>query len=229
GIVNINDSRLKYAVENRHGVGEGLWHAVQALTGMHLSGRRVGVIGYGPVGRGVAAYARAAGAAVEVVETDPVRALCCHYDGFPTPDLEQCLGRVGIAVTCTGRSHVLTVPMLRGSREGLVLLNAGHGGDEIDVPGIRNAAIGVDQVTDKVIGYRLPEGPTVVVLGDGHPLNIVLNAGSPEPVLLHFAVLGLTLEWLAQNEVAPGLAPVPAHIEVEAAQLALQALSRAHG
>ena len=57
-VVNINDGVLKPAIENRHGVGEGLWHSVQALTGMHLSGRRVGVIGYGPVGRGVAAYAR---------------------------------------------------------------------------------------------------------------------------------------------------------------------------
>jgi adenosylhomocysteinase len=60
GVVNINDGRLKRAVENRHGVGEGLWHAVQRLTGMHLAGRRVTVIGYGPVGCGVAQYARAA-------------------------------------------------------------------------------------------------------------------------------------------------------------------------
>ena len=79
-VVNINDGKLKPAVENRHGVGEGLWHAVQRYTGMHLSGRRVGVLGYGPVGRGVAAYARAAGAAVEVVEIDPARRLVAHGD-----------------------------------------------------------------------------------------------------------------------------------------------------
>ncbi len=45
GVVNINDGILKPAIENRHGVGEGLWQAAQSLTGMHLSGRRVGVIG----------------------------------------------------------------------------------------------------------------------------------------------------------------------------------------
>jgi len=84
-IININDGRLKNAVENRHGVGEAIWQAVTLLTGMHLSGRRVGVWGYGPVGKGLAAYARAAGMSVEVIERDPCMRLLAHYDGFPTP------------------------------------------------------------------------------------------------------------------------------------------------
>jgi hypothetical protein len=63
------------------------------------------------------------------------------------------------------------------------------------------------------------------VLGDGHPLNIVLNSGSPEPVLLHFAVLGLTLEWLvAQGNLPAGEVPVAPDIEDRAARFALRAL-----
>ena len=168
-VVNINDGRLKPAVENRHGVGEGLWHAVQRLTGMHLSGRRVGVIGYGPVGRGVAAYARAAGAAVEVIEADPVRRLVAHYDGFPIPTQADCLQRAGVVVTCTGRSGVLGLSDLAGARDGLVLINAGHGGNEIDVPGIKRGAVAVDHVADQVVSYRLEGGPKLIVLADGHP------------------------------------------------------------
>lgn len=229
GVMNINDSRLKEAVENRHGVGEGLWHAVQALTGMHLSGRRVGVVGYGPVGRGVAAYARAAGAAVEVIEIDPVRRLVAHYDGYPTPGLEECLGRVRILVTSTGRKAVVRVDQLRNSRDGVVLVNAGHGGDEIDVEGIRKAAVIVDHVADHVVRYGIESGPSVVVLAEGHPLNIVTNAGSPEPVLLHFAMLGLTLEWLTRHAIPAGEHPALPAIENEAAELALRALGKAHG
>jgi adenosylhomocysteinase len=229
GVVNINDGRLKPAIENRHGVGEGLWQAVQSLTGMHLSGRRVGVIGYGPVGRGVAAYARAAGASVEVVEPDPIRRLKAHYDAYPTPRLDDCLGRVGIAVTCTGRSGVVTVDQLRESRNGLVLVNAGHGNDEIDIASIKANATTVDHVADLVVRYGLEDGPTLVLLADGNPLNIVTNMGSPEPVLLHFAVLGLTLEWLAGRRLEPGETPVPPALENEAATLALQALGMAHG
>jgi len=228
-VVNINDGRLKPAIENRHGVGEGLWQAVQALTGMHLSGRRVGVIGYGPVGRGVAAYARAGGASVEVVEPDPIRRLKAHYDAYPTPSLDDCLQRVGIAVTCTGKPGVVTVDMLKNSRNGLVLVNAGHGSDEFDVKAIKAASNNVDQVADLVVRYGIEDGPTIVLLAGGNPLNIVTNKGSPEPVLLHFAVLGLTLEWLSHKQLDPGEVKVPPALESEAAELALQALGMAHG
>lgn len=228
-VVNINDGRLKPAIENRHGVGEGLWQAVQSLTGMHLSGRRVGVIGYGPVGRGVAAYARAAGASVEVVEPNPIRRLKAHYDAFPTPALDDCLKRVGIAVTCTGKPGVVTVDMLKASRNGLVLVNAGHGSDEFDVKAIKAASDAIDQVADLVVRYTIEDGPTIVLLAGGNPLNIVTNMGSPEPVLLHFAVLGLTLEWLSQTQLEPGEHLVPSKLEEEAAELALQALDTAHG
>ena len=229
-VVNTNDGRLKGAIENRRGVGEGLWHAVQTLTGMHLSGRRVGVIGYGPVGQGIAAFARALGASVEVVETDAVRRLVARYDGYLTPSITECMAHVKMVVTCTGQTKVIQANMLAGSREGLVLINAGHGGDEIDVVGIRSAAVAIDQVHDRVVRYRLEDGPTVVLLGGGHPLNIVTNAGSPEPVLLQFALLGLTLEWLAgQDRLPAGELMVPDNIEEQAAQLALEALHAGHG
>ncbi len=223
-MMNINDGRLKNAVENRHGVGEAFWQAVSRLTGMHLSGRRAAVVGYGPVGRGLAAYARAAGLNVEVVERDPVRRLFAHYDGFPTPSLSEALSRAHLLVTGTGARHVVTAADLGSARDGLVLANAGHGGDEIDVHGIQRAAIRVDQIAEHVVRYRLDSNARVTLLGNGHPLNIVLNSGSPEPVLLQFAVLGLALEYLATQSVAPGELLVPDAIEDAAAALALESL-----
>ncbi len=226
-VVNINDGRLKAAVENRHGVGVGVWDAVSEITGMHLAGRRVLVVGYGPVGMGIAAYARASGMAVEVAELDPIRRLFAHYDGFPTPSLDDAMERADILVTATGRVGAITVEQLEAhARSGLVLVNAGHGGDEIDIEGIQRAAERVDHIGDQVARYRLTSGRRLTVLGHGHPLNIVLNSGSPEPVLLHFAVLGLTLEWLARKagELAPGEHVVPDGIEADAASSALGAL-----
>jgi adenosylhomocysteinase len=225
-VVNINDGRLKAAVENRHGVGVGVWQAVTTLTGMHLAGRRVLVIGYGAVGAGIAAYAKAAGTSVEVVENDPIRRLFAHYDGFPTPALEEGVSRAAIIVTATGRPNVLTVEhLLAHARSGVLLLNAGHGGDEIDVVGIERSAARMDHVAEQVTRYRLENGVRVTLLGQGHPLNIVLNSGSPEPVLLHFAVLGLTLEWLAGAQGLPhGEVRVPEDIECQAARAALAAI-----
>jgi adenosylhomocysteinase len=223
-VVNINDGRLKEAVENRHGVGQAIWEAVSGITKMHLAGRRATVVGYGPVGRGLAIYARNSGMAVEVVERDPVRRLFAHYDGFPTPVLGTALSRAEVVVTATGKARVVTPQLLMDARDGIVLVNAGHGGDEIDVGGIRAAAVREDNISDDVVRFRLRDGPRVTVLGGGHPLNIVLNAGSPEPVLLHFAVAGLTLETLVETDAPPGEVPVPDEIENQAATLALRAL-----
>jgi adenosylhomocysteinase len=195
---------------------------------MHLAGRRVLIVGYGPVGRGIAQYARAAGMAVEVCERDSVRRLYAHYDGYPTPELTDGLSRAAILVTATGRRDTVTIDHLGGARDGLLLVNAGQGGDEIDVEGIRRAAVGREHVAEHVARYPLPTGRAVTILGEGHPFNIVQNSGSPEPVLLHFAVLGLTLEWLASRPSLPnGEVPITLEVENRAAELALEALTSA--
>lgn len=224
-VVNIQDGRLRDAVENRHGVGEGIWRAVGQLTGIHLAGRRLVVIGYGTVGRGLAMYARAANMSVTVVETDPIRALFAHYDGYPTETLADVLPRANFVVTATGGPRALPAEAMAHLRSGAVLLNAGHGGDEIDVAGLEDIADTRDHVARQVVTYRLRDGRHVTLLGGGHPLNIVTNSGSPEPVLLHFSVLGLTLEWLARfGGLEPGECIVPEEIEARAAVLAMEAL-----
>jgi len=223
GVVNLNDGRLKPSIENRH-VGEGLWDSVREITGMHLAGRTVAVVGYGPVGQGIAKYARAAGSVVAVVDKDPVQRLVAHYDGFATPTLGEAVAQAEILVTATGVSGAIKLDTLRGARSGLVLVNAGHGGDEIDVAGLPEVSERAVDFGRLCTRYRLPGGAWLSVLGQGHPLNIVTNAGSPEPVLLHFATMGLTLEWLVSNRVTPGEHALPPSIEDEVATLALGAV-----
>jgi adenosylhomocysteinase len=223
-VMNINDGKLKPAIENRHGVGESLWQAFTQLTGKHLAGNRVTVIGYGPVGAGVAAYARAGGAAVEVMERDPVRRLIAHYDGYVTPSQPEMVRRAQVIVTAGGTRHALPVSVLKEARDGVVVINAGHGSDEIDIEGMNAVAEGVDVIGPQLVRYRMPNGRHVVVLGAGNPLNIVMNSGSQEPVLLHFAVLGLALEWLTRNSPEAGEVALPPSIEEEAAVAALKVL-----
>jgi adenosylhomocysteinase len=223
-VVNAHDIRLRDAFQHRHGIGQAIWEAVGRLTGMQLSGRRVAVLGYGHVGRGIAAWGRNTGMAIEVVELDPVRRLYAHYDGFPTPTLRDALSRVDLVVTATGKRDAVPLDMLADARDRVVLLNAGTGGSEVDVKGIKRNAERVDHIADGVIRYRLETGRTVTVLGDGHPLNIVLNSGSPEPVLLHFAVAGLAIEWVATAQLEWGEVAVPEALEDEAARIALKSL-----
>lgn len=224
-VVNLNDGRLKPSVENRRGVGEALWAAVRDITGIHLAGRRILVVGYGPVGEGLASHARAAGAVVEVVELDPIRRLVAHYDGYSTPSLVAGLARCELAVTATARKEAIPLNALQAVRTSVTLVNAGHGGDEIDVAGLKREAERAVQVGPHCTRYRLPGTGWISVLGDGHPLNIVTNSGSPEPVLLQFGALGLALEWLARNPPrGEGEVELPRRVEEDAARLALEAL-----
>jgi adenosylhomocysteinase len=50
-----------------------------------LYGREVVVIGFGPVGQGVAARARDLGAVVTVVDLDPVRLVQAQHEGAGLP------------------------------------------------------------------------------------------------------------------------------------------------
>ncbi|MSP56541.1 MAG: hypothetical protein EXR69_13215 [Myxococcales bacterium] len=217
-VLNINDGRLKKAIENRHGVGEGLWSAYTTLTGQHLGGRRVRVIGYGRVGAGVAGYAKAGGAVVEVVDTDPVRRLIARFDGHVPID-PGAVTRPQVVVTASGTRHALSVADIGKLPDDTVLINAGHHPDEIDVPGLAAEATEVDHIGPRVVRYRHPKGGHVVVLGGGSPLNIVMNAGSNEPVLLHFTLLALGMRWLLQAERPNGENKLPAVLEQEVARL----------
>ncbi|MEN8114374.1 MAG: adenosylhomocysteinase, partial [Actinomycetota bacterium] len=98
-----NSLPLKDRLHNRHHVGLTAWPAFSAVTGLAIHGRSVLVVGFGPVGRGVALVARALGAVVSVVEVDPVRASEAQHHGCRDVTIEEGLETNAIVVTATGR------------------------------------------------------------------------------------------------------------------------------
>ncbi|MBO86243.1 MAG: hypothetical protein CL927_12865, partial [Deltaproteobacteria bacterium] len=125
-----------------------------------------------------------------------------------------------------GRPRALPIETILEARKGIVLINAGHGNHELDVEGIITHSVGFDQIADNVTAYNLENGRRVVLLAEGHPLNIVMNAGSPEPILLHFAALGLAMGWLMSTDLDNGVHIIPTAVEQDAARLALRALGQ---
>ena len=79
-VLDWNGIALKDLIHNRHHVGVETWPAFTAITGLALYGREVVVVGFGPVGQGVAARARDLGAVVTVVDLDPVRLVQAQHD-----------------------------------------------------------------------------------------------------------------------------------------------------
>ncbi|SLN27122.1 Rossmann-fold NAD(P)-binding domain-containing protein [Pseudooctadecabacter jejudonensis] len=67
-----------YAIEI--GLGQAAVMALLDITNLQIAGRPVGVIGYDPAGRSIAAHARAMGARVTVIDADPVAAVRALHD-----------------------------------------------------------------------------------------------------------------------------------------------------
>jgi adenosylhomocysteinase len=220
-----NGIPLKDRLHNRHHVGLQAWPAFCDITGLALHGRSVLVIGFGPVGRGVALHARALGALVSISELDPVRALEAQHHGCRVVALEEGLQTCSIVVTATGREGVLGPEQLRHLRSGAIIANVGHSNREIDVAWLERQPGG--QVRRSIDRFTV-EGRDVFLVNRGSLVNLAPDAGIAVDELFDpFAGIMLRgLAWILEggaDEARPGLQPYPPHLEREIAELALGA------
>lgn len=132
-VLNWDGLALKTGIHNRHMVGLCAWHTFFNLTYLTLHGRHCAVVGFGPVGQGVADSARHFGGQVTVVEVDPDRRLLAQFQGWPVSELETVLPDADVVVTATGAKAVLNQSHWSLLKNGAILLNVGHHNDEIQV------------------------------------------------------------------------------------------------
>ena len=220
-----NDIPLKDRLHNRHHVGLEAWPAFCDITGLALHGRSVLVVGFGPVGRGVALHALALGALVSVAEVDPVRALEAQHHGCRVVPLVEGLASCAIVVTATGREGVLGPEQLRRLRSGAILANVGHSNREIDVAWLEAQPGG--PVRRLIRRYEI-DGRDVFLLNRGSLVNLAPGAGIAVDELFDpFAGIMLRgLAWIlggGADAALPGLQPYPPQLEREIAEIALAA------
>jgi len=219
-----NSIPLKDRLENRFHVGDGVWPAFSHVTGLGLFGRRVLVIGYGPVGKGIAERARNLGAIVYVADINPIRLLEARYHGCETLSIEEGLAHCHIIVTATGVEGVLGKKHLCQVRPGAILFNAGHSNREIDIDWLFH------QPHQRMKAHieRFNIGKThLFLLAKGSLLNLAAGAG-PHGIDLfdHYtAVMLLGIAWMFDgipDKILPGLQLYPAYLEREIAELSIK-------
>jgi adenosylhomocysteinase len=132
-VLDWNGIALKDLIHNRHHVGAETWPAFTAITGLSLYGREVVVVGFGPVGKGVALRARDLGASVTVVDLDPVRLIQAQHHGCRVADFDDAVRRASVVVTATGFDGVVGPEQIERLADGAILVNVGHSHREIDV------------------------------------------------------------------------------------------------
>ena len=139
-IFNWDDLPVKEGLHNRHMVGLTAWHTFFQTTHLTLHEKKVLVIGYGLVGQGVAAAAKAFGGQVMVAEIDPARRLQAAYDGWHVVELQEAIASADVVATATGGKKVVNRQALDKSKDGVFILNVGHVAEEIDCEYLRQFA-----------------------------------------------------------------------------------------
>ena len=213
--VTVNNAKSKHLFDNRYGTGESTWTAVTHLTNLTVGGKKVVILGYGWVGRGVATIARGMGAHVVIAELDPWKALEAHMDGHEVMPLADAARSGDLFITATGLERVLRAEHVADMKSGALIGNAGHSDLEIDVPAIRTMAQSVEEVRENVYEYRFPSGRSVVLIADGHIVNIAGGFGHPAEILdMSFSLQLASLHYLLRTPTRrPGVYDVPEEID----------------
>ena len=197
----VNDAKAKHYYDNKYGTGQSVWTAIMDTTNLIVAGKTVVVAGYGWCGKGTAMRAKGMGADVIVTEVDPFNALDATMDGFRIMPMDKAAKYGDIFVTVTGCKDVITEKHFKVMKDNAVLCNAGHFDCEVDVSALRKMAVKSETRRKNIVGYELPDGRTLNVLGDGRLVNLACGMGHPAEIMdMSFAVQALSLLWLVQHK-----------------------------
>jgi adenosylhomocysteinase len=182
-VVAVNNAQTKFLFDNRYGTGQSTFDGILRATALLLAGKRIVVVGYGWVGKGIAMRARGMGGRVTVVEVDPVKAIEAHLDGFDVSDVLTAAEDGELFITATGQKGVVPYEAIERMPEGAILANAGHFDVEFDVKTLLSKAKRVKQVRPNVDELLLPNGRRVYLIGKGRIANLVAAEGHPPEVM----------------------------------------------
>jgi adenosylhomocysteinase len=219
-VLDWNGIALKDLIHNRHHVGAETWPAFTAITGLSLYGREVVVVGFGPVGQGVALRARELGANVTVVDLDPVRSVQALHHGCRVAEFDEAVRRASVIVTATGFDGVVGPAAIERLADGAILMNVGHSHREIDVDWLdRHPHTELRRHLER---YDV-DGRRVHLLNRGSLVNLAtgLNTAAPELFDPFAAIMLLGLDAILQGHTADlpaGVHRYPAHLEARVAR-----------
>jgi adenosylhomocysteinase len=224
-VLDWNGIALKDRIHNRHHVGAETWPAFMAITGLSLYGREIVVVGFGPVGQGVALLARDLGASVTVVDLDPVRLVQAQHHGCRVADFDDAVRGSSVIVTATGFDGVIGAAQIERLADGAILMNVGHSNREIDVDWL-------DQHPHTHLRRHLERyevnGRRVYLLNRGSLVNLAAGLGTGAPQLFDpfAAIMLLGLDAILQGHTADlpaGVQRYPAQLETRVARAMIDA------
>ena len=214
-VLDWNGIALKELIHNRHHVGAETWPAFTAITNLSLYGREIVVVGFGPVGQGVAQRARDLGANVTVVDLDPVRLIQAQHHGCRVADFDDAVRRASVIVTATGFDGVVGAAQIELLPDGAILMNVGHSHREIDVDWLNQHPH--TELRRHLERYEV-NGRRVHLLNRGSLVNLAAGLGTAAAQLFDpfAAIMLLGLDAILEGRIADlpaGVQRYPAQLE----------------
>ena len=226
-VILVNEAYTKHMFDNRYGTGQSTIDGYLRAMNLLLASKRVVVVGYGWVGRGVASRCDGMGSKVIVTEIDPVKALEAHMDGFDVMPMAQACKVGDIFITCTGMTSVIRKEHILQMKNGAVLGNVGHFDVEIDSKFLLKESKSVKRVRPNLDECTLKNGKHVYLIGEGRLANLVAAEGHPPEVMAQsFSNQILSILYILKNHAKIGnkIINVPEEIDKQVAVDALKAM-----
>lgn len=226
-VIVVNEAYTKHMFDNRYGTGQSTIDGLLRAMNLLFASKRVVVAGYGWVGKGVAARSHGMGSKVIVTETDPVKALEAHMDGFEVMPMAEAAKVGDIFITCTGMRDIIRREHILRMKSGAVMGNVGHFDVEIDSDFLLNKSKSVREVRPNLDECVLPNGKKVYLVGKGRLANLVAAEGHPPEVMaLSFSNQILSILYILKNhnKIGKKVIRVPVEIDRQVAVDALEAM-----
>ncbi|SKB54125.1 adenosylhomocysteinase [Lachnospiraceae bacterium] len=220
-MVRVNNAQMKHFFDNRYGTGQSVWDGINRTTNLIVAGKIVVVAGYGWCGKGTAMRAKGLGARVIVTEINPVKAIEAVMDGFDVMPMKEAAKLGDFFVTVTGCDKVIDAEDFAVMKDGAILTNAGHFDCEIDMAGLREIAVEKAEMRNNIMGYKLPTGQWIYVLGEGRLVNLACGDGHPAEIMdMSFAIQALSAKYLVEHasELKEKLIDVPEEVDIDVAK-----------
>jgi len=226
-VILVNEAYTKHMFDNRYGTGQSTIDGYLRAMNLLMASKRVVVVGYGWVGRGVASRCHGMGSKIIVTEIDPVKALEAHMDGFEVMPMAQAAKIGDIFVTCTGMTSVIRKEHILQMKDGAVMGNVGHFDVEIDSKFLLKKSKSVKEVRPNLDECTLKNGKRVYLIGKGRLANLVAAEGHPPEVMAQsFSNQILSVLYILKNhkKMENKIINVPEEIDKQIAVDALKAM-----
>jgi len=228
-MVRVNNAACKHFFDNRYGTGQSVFDGINRTTNLIVAGKVVVVAGYGWCGKGTAMRAKGLGARVVVTEIDPIKAIEAVMDGFDVMPMNEAAKIGDLFITVTGCDKVIDEEDFEVMKEGAILCNAGHFDTEVDMAWLKANAVETREQRNNIMGYKLPTGQWIFVLGEGRLVNLACGDGHPAEIMdMSFAIQALSAKYLVEHagELTEKLIDVPLDVDNDVAKRKLAFLGK---